>query len=202
MISEHTKQIIVHDIPTYEGWTTPERGIEMAELIAEVKPEVVVEIGTFGGRSIVCQALALRENGKGKIYGIDPWKKDFVAEGSNDPINDNWWKSLDLDDIHKKAMACIWKHSLDEWAIIIRSPSQFVHQLFPRIDVLYIDGCHSELASCRDVELYVPRVVKGGYVWFDDTDWATTKAAQNLIEKSCEQIRMSPDGHYKLYRKK
>lgn len=194
-----------------EGWLTPERGIEMAELILEVKPKVVVEIGVFGARSLVAQALALKQNGFGKIYGIDPWKLEPAIEGEND-ANKQWWtKNVNLHEIHKGAMNLIWSHELDEYAVIIRAPSHFCSLLFSGddmiavrkdIDVLNIDGNHSEIASCRDVELYLPCVKSGGYVWVDDCDWDSTKKAQGLIEAQCDTVRVSPDGHYKLYRKR
>src|SRR5690348_13441140 len=104
-----------------EGWTTPERGIEMAELIVEMKPKVVVEIGVFGGRSLIAQALAIRDNerrgyGKGMIYGIDPWKVDYALEGEN-VENQKWWKeNVDLHGIHKGCMDAIWRLELDKHA--------------------------------------------------------------------------------------
>jgi len=52
------------------------------------------------------------------------------------------------------------------------------------IDILHIDGNHEEISSCRDVELYVPKLKTGGYLWFDDANWKETKKAINLIENT------------------
>lgn len=173
----------------------------MCELVLETKPDICVEIGVFAGRSLLAQAFGLRENGKGKIYGIDYWKLDTAIEGENH-LNKEWWtKKLDLELMHRLTMQAIWGHHLDSIATIIRAPSQHVHHLFPQIDILNIDGCHSEVASCRDVENYVPRVKSGGYIYMDDCDWPSTQKAQQLIEAQCKTVKVSPDGHYKLYQK-
>lgn len=199
MLPEHIKDAITRDIPLMEGWLCPERGLEMAELILDTRPQVVVEIGVFGGRSLVSQGLALKEIGEGKIYGIDAWKREVTYEGESE-ANKDWWAKVDMNDIHRKAMEALWNHGLDEFAIVLRCASQFCHDLFPAIDIIYIDGCHSEVASCRDVELYLPNVVQGGWLWLDDVDWVSTKKAQAMVEEKCDV--MKDGGTYRLYRKR
>lgn len=199
MLPQHLIEAIGNYIPKQEGWTTPERCCEMAELVCDTKPEMCVEIGVFAGRTLIAQAFGLRDNHKGCIYGIDPWKMDSAIEGQNNPNNDTWWKKLDLELFHQQTMKCIWDHRLDEYAVVIRARSQDCCHLFQNIDILNIDGCHSEVASCRDVRLYLPRVKSGGYIHFDDTSWETTSAAQAILEKECKIIKQGDN--YKLYRK-
>ncbi len=181
-----------------EGWTTPERGIEMAELVLETKPDTIVEIGCFGARSTIAMALALRENGKGKIYTIDPWKKEAALEGENQ-ANQDWWNSVDLHDIHKKAMEAIWRNNLDEYVIPIRAYSHHVSEFIPKINALFIDGNHSETASCRDVRNYLPKVAVNGTIWFDDSDWPSTQNALIALDTYCELVKNG--GNYRLYRR-
>ncbi len=183
-----------------EGWTESKRGIEMAELILQEKPEVVVQIGVFGGRSLIAQAMALRHNGHGKIYAIDPWRKEAALEAESGE-NKVWWSKLDLHQIHRGAMEAIWNYDLDEWAVIIRARSEHAFKLFAGgIDILEIDGNHSEPASCRDVHLYSPMLNPGAYVHFDDADWPTTQKALRTLEKTCDLIKDT--GHYRLYRRR
>src|SRR6266446_4600898 len=137
----HLKDAIEHYLPVLEGWLTPERGCEMAELILEHKPEVLVEIGVFGGRSLIACAMSLRENNFGKIYGIDSWRVEDAVEGKDDATDKEWWeKKIVLDDIHRGCMKALWDHHLEPWAVVIRAASQHCFQLFPKIDHLYIDG--------------------------------------------------------------
>jgi predicted O-methyltransferase YrrM len=182
-----------------EGWLTPERGVEMAEAIFETQPKVVVELGVFGGRSLIAQAMALRESSGGVIYGVDPWRVEAALEGENE-ANRTWWsKDIDLEAIHRGAMNAVWQHNLDRWAVVIRAASQNVYQLFPKIDMLFIDGNHSEVASTRDVELYLPRVAKGAVVTIDDTDWPTTAHAVSLLDRACDLVK--DGGSYRVYQK-
>ncbi|OLE10688.1 MAG: hypothetical protein AUG89_11535 [Acidobacteria bacterium 13_1_20CM_4_56_7] len=191
--------LIGSEMSKLDGWTTPERGIEMAKLILETKPTVVVELGVFGGRSFIAQAFALQSLGTGVIYGIDPWKTEAALEGEND-ANRQWWsESVDLEKIHREAMAVIWRNKLDQHAVIIRASSQHVVQLFNEIDVINIDANHSEIASCRDVELWLPKVKQGGLIWFDDADWVSTQKAVNMLHKSCDVV--TDNEHWKLFRK-
>lgn len=196
-----------------EGWTTADRCVEMAQLILDTKPQTIVEIGVFGGRSFIPQALALKQNRKehgivGRIYGLDPWKKDATIEGyeGNDAdvkANKDWWMSVDIHMIHKLAAEAVWKYHVDEHAILIRSASQYCHECIPPIDILVVDGNHSEVASCRDVALYMPKLNGGGYAWMDDCGWPTTQSAQRLMLSSCDLVRENTDVTlYKLFRKR
>lgn len=197
-------------IPPLDGWTLPDRACEMAELVCQLKPKVIVEIGTFGGRSAIAMAFALRHVNKGgKIYCLDPWRLDYAKEGEWEE-NQNWYeKNVNLHDVHRKCMEAIWSHNIDEWLVVIRAASQHCANLFPAIDLLLIDGNHSEIASLRDAELYVPRIRRGGYCLADDIDWQTregdntvqsTQKAQRFIEQSCEEVKQT--GNMKFYRKK
>lgn len=191
----------ITDLQKLEGWMTTEKGEAMAELVLEHKPLMVVEIGIFGGRSMAAQGIACRENGVGKVYGIDPWKLESALEGDVGKENAEWWsKNMDLHNIHKGCMEDLWRLNLDEWCIVIRAASQHCASLFKKIDVLHIDGNHSELTSCRDVQLYVPKVRKGGFIWFDDTDWSTTKKAVKLMEEMAHKVREVGTCH--LYQKR
>ncbi len=201
LISREDRELLLAEIPKMEGWLTPERAVEQYELIRLTQPTTVVEIGVFGGRGMLAKCLALRANGKGKWFGIDPWKLDNALEGENDPANDKWWKeNVDLEKMHRLTMEAIWKHKLDDVAIVIRSASQHLPRLFPGgIDMVEIDGAHSELASCRDVNLYLPQLNHNGYVLMDDTDWPTTQKAQALVMEQCVEYITGGGGHYKIF---
>lgn len=161
----------------------------MAAWILETKAKVIVDIGVFAGRSTIAMGFAARELGDSMVYGIDPWKIDDATEGENDKASADWWRTrADLERMHREAMQWIWDHRLDQWITIIRAPSQNVHQLFPTIDFLNIDGQHAEVASCRDVEIYVPKVRAGGVVFMDDTAWPQTQKAVSMMDGMCDLV--------------
>jgi hypothetical protein len=201
-LPNHIKEAIEHYIPHMGQWLSVERALEMAELIIDTKPDVVVEIGCFRGQSLVAQAFALRDNHHGCIFGIDPWRTESAVEGSDDPANTEWWQNaIDLNLIHQECMRSIWDHRLDDWAIIIRAPSEVAYRLFPEnsIDILYVDGNHSQVASCRDVQHYGPLVKQGGIIQADDTNWPSTKRMVEMLDSIGERIR--DNDNYKWWRK-
>lgn len=193
---------ITNEHEALEGWTSLGRCLEMAQLVLEHRPSVIVELGTFGGRATLPMALALRHAGCGKIYTVDPHRPEPCVEGKNDEANNEWWKALDFDAIHKKVIDWIWRLGLQQIVIPIRARSQDVPELFPSIDFCIIDGNHSEEVSCRDVNNYVPRIKSGGLCFMDDTDWETTQKCQQIILESCDEIKSGENGHYKIFRKR
>jgi len=182
------------------GWTSVERGLEMAQLVLEHRPKVVLELGCFGGKSMLPMALAVRHIGCGKVYTVDPWQNEPCLEGESE-ANKEWWSKVDLHDIHKEVMEHIWRLGLEQVVTVIRARSQDVPELFPSIQFLNVDGNHSEIASCRDVNTYLPRMESGGFCFLDDSDWPSTQKCQEIIMQSCELVKSGDNGHYKIFRK-
>jgi hypothetical protein len=204
MLPKHIENAIYEYIPHQEGWATPERCCEMASRIIETKARICVDIGVYAGRSTVSMGFAARELQTSHVFGIDPWKIDTAIEGDNVEENARWWKEKsNLEEMHRQTMHTIWAHRLDEWVTIIRNGSQYVHQLFPVIDFMNLDGCHTEIASCRDVNLYFPKLRQGAYATVDDCDWQTMQPALRLIEEQCDLIKvMKGDNEARTYRKR
>jgi len=176
-----------------DGWCWPEKANAMANLITEIRPSpnVIVEIGVFGGRSLLPQAEAVRRNGVGCIVGIDPWRLVPSIEGDIDQEQKDWWSKVDLQTVHQEFMEHLWRLGLDSHCIIIRNTGDQCAHLFngESIDILHIDGNHTEEVSCRDVRTWLPKVRRLGYIWFDDTNWASTQKALALIEEHCAPIK-------------
>lgn len=211
-LPDHIKTAIEHYVPTLEGgdWAPISRRCDVAALVLETKPKVVVEIGTFGGAGALPIAFALRDNNDGgRIYCIDPWRLEYAVEGEW-ADNQKWWtENINIDEIHTRCIHAVWAHQLDPWLVVIRAASQHCYQLFPEIDFLIIDGNHSEVASLRDAELYVPRVRPGGYILLDDSDWVTKQgdALINSTKKAILFTEASSDlltelGNMRIYKKR
>ena len=182
------------------GWLSPDVATAMQCLIRETKPKVMVEIGVFAGKSLINSALALRETGKGILYGIDPWSMDLALSNMGTGENVGFWNDIDLDRIHTECVHHIADEKLEN-VVLIRAPSERCHQLFkPKsIDILYIDGGHSVPQSCSDVTNYLPKVRTGGYVWLDDTDWMSVQQAERMLAEQSEMV--ADFGHSCLYKK-
>jgi cephalosporin hydroxylase len=168
-----------------EGWCSTEKMTKMTSLILATKPQRVVEIGVFYGKSLICQALAMKKNKIGKIYGIDSWNPiDCLMHMTNE--NDiKWWSSLNYDMIYDQCITNIRESETEHFVHILKDNSMNVANNinFP-IDILHIDGNHEALSACQNVSLYVPKIKSGGFLWFNDADWEQSKKAIELIEQN------------------
>jgi len=191
-------EIIEKTLPQMHGWCSLEKAKKFIDLIEKQKPEVCVEIGVFGGASLIPQAMALKENKKGKVHGIDPWTSDCALEEMVNKDHKDWWSKLDLESVYKSCIQKIEQFELQSYCRIIRDKSENVYDTFPNgsIDILHIDGNHSEALSYKDAVLYLPKVKKNGYIMFDDIWWTeqdnyvtTRKAIVHLLEK-CDKVEL------------
>lgn len=185
-------------LPTIHGWCCFEKASKFINNIVAEKPQLIVEIGVFGGSSLIPQALALKHNGSGKIYGIDPWTKGAALECMIDDVHKQWWESLDLESIYNHCKENIQKYEVEQYCELIRDKSENVVNQFEdnSIDILHIDGNHSEDLSYKDSTLYFPKVKKGGLIFFDDIFWtegnnyATTRKAISYLLQFCNKIEI------------
>jgi predicted O-methyltransferase YrrM len=183
-------------LPKIQGWCSFEKASKFVEYILQNKPELVVEIGVFGGSSFIPQAMALKENDKGVIYGIDPWKTEDALESMISEDNRKWWSELNIEQIYKHFMKNIDRFDVKKYCKILRDKSENVVDQFAdeSIDLLHIDGNHSEDLSYKDATLYLPKVKRGGYIFFDDIWWTegdnnvTTRKAILYLLQSCVRV--------------
>ncbi len=128
-------------------------------LAKALKPKVAVEIGSARGKSACYVGQALKENGGGKLFAIDPHTR----------TNWNDENSVDtLDEMRRN----IRSFRLEKQIEIIRETSERAagRWMLP-IDLLFIDGDHSYEGVKRDWELFSPHVSSFGIVIFHDPIW-------------------------------
>lgn len=187
-------------IRSLDGWCSPEKADCIHNLVVENKPELCVELGVFGSRSLIAFAYGLRDNSKGIVWGIDPWTKAAAVEGEENTENGKWWASLDMDAIRNNAMNAISRAELWPWTRVIVAKGEECGDKFDGIDILHIDGSHTEEKAMLDATLWMPRVKPGGFVIFDDIDWPTTRKAVDWLGERCESVR--DVGNCRIYRKR
>ena len=169
-----------------EGWCTEEKASILMDLILILKPQTIVEIGVYGGKSLVPMAYALKENKRGIIYGIDPWSSHESIQGM-DGDNLEWWGAVNHQAIYQGLVSKIHSFSLNSYVALIRTTSEQASSVGP-IDMLHIDGNHSDETSFLDVTKWVPEVNSGGLIIFDDITWNTTGRAVEWLNENCVKV--------------
>jgi predicted O-methyltransferase YrrM len=189
-------------VPKLDGWCTVEKALKLYHAAASTDKPLCVELGVFAGRSLLPIALACKSKG-GKCYGIDAWSKDACLEGENAPENADWWSKIDFDHFYNYTKKVIEDAKATDNCIILRNKSSDVVNIFEdmSIDLLHQDSNHSEVTTVEEVNRWYNKVKVGGLWAFDDTDWSTTKAAQDLLIQKGYAVISENDGKWRLFKR-
>ena len=189
-------EFIENEHKKIHGWCDRNKAQKFYDIITKNKAKLCVEIGVFGGSSLIPQALAMKENkNNGIVVGIDPWTHSAALEDMENDGNKNWWSEVNMTEIYEHFMNKLKEYKIDSFCKIYKDKSENVINEFEyeSIDVLHIDGNHCEKISYQDSVNYFPKVRKGGYIFFDDTTWRengkdiTTEKGLNYLLQYCEK---------------
>lgn len=147
---------IVERVSGIEGWLEPAE-ILLLERLAR-RGGTIVEIGSYRGRSTVVLAEGVKAGAGGVVWAIDPHAGSaFFTPGHTFNGADN------------AAFMCNVAPVADV-VRVINLPSGEVGRWWARpIDLLWIDGDHTEAGARLDWELWTPHVTPGGVVALHDT---------------------------------
>lgn len=154
-----------HRMMTLNGIGSMDRYIELVKTLPN--KSLIVEAGSYIGGSIVTLAAALLARG----HTI--WSAESFT-GNLDNTVDGW----PLPNLKKYVQNT--KFNLPFLNInIAQIPGQFAAHAFEdeSIDFMFIDGDHSTEAVLRDIEIWLPKVKKGGIIAGDDIEWGSVKQA-------------------------
>ncbi|MBC7851046.1 MAG: class I SAM-dependent methyltransferase [Chitinophagaceae bacterium] len=178
----------VHDI---DGWLSNNEALGLYSVAGKLNENaVVVEIGSWQGKSTYCIARGLKS---GQVFAIDP----FNAAGGGDTESEEQYKEKKgSKDLLKSFIHNMESRNVMDKIVVKKGYSyEFPHD-FEKIDFLFIDGDHSIEGCKSDFELFSPRIVPGGYIAFHDfyekrDELGSTWVIKNLV---------LPSPHYKFYR--
>lgn len=187
---------------TLHGWCEVDKAQRLAAIVLALRPAVSVEIGVYGGRSFFGMALAHKHLGHGVVIGIDPWSNDAASEGY-DGENLKSWSSCPLEAIYQHFQKKCFDLAVQNVIQIHRVKSDDF-EISPYIDLLHIDGQHTE-QSMRDVQRYASKVRVGGIVVMDDIGWRNgadapvSRAVDRLLDMGF--VRLYPLGTGEVFQK-
>lgn len=176
-----------------EGWCSHQKASILIDIILASPPKTIVEIGVWGGKSLLPMAFALnRMRSDGKVYGIDPWDNIASIEGLSHEGNIDFWSHADHEAVLRHLKSIIRNWGLQDHVELIRATSAEADPI-SNIDILHIDGNHSDATSYVDVTKWVPLVRKGGWIILDDMNWfengaTTTRRAVDYLNTHCHKI--------------
>jgi hypothetical protein len=145
-------------LPLYQAPSSWWEHVPVAHwLIKELKPKVIVELGTHYGVSFFsfCEA-ASKFSPDTFVYAVDTWQGDEHAGNYDETVFD---KVQTHQQAHHKQRSRIVRSTFDE------ASDHFEDQ---SIDILHIDGLHTYKAVCNDFNTWMPKLRDGGSILFHD----------------------------------
>ncbi len=127
------------------------------DLVAAIRPKLLVELGTQRGQSYFTFCQAMKENAvDGTAYAVDTFEGDDHT-GANDKTLVQQVRKYNRDQYH--GFSYIMQMFFNE---------ALAHFNDDSIDLLHIDGLHTYAAVTEDFTGWYPRVKPGGIILFHD----------------------------------
>ncbi|MBW8005269.1 MAG: class I SAM-dependent methyltransferase, partial [candidate division NC10 bacterium] len=141
------------------GWLTHSEGQLLFRLAKACTGRgVIVEIGSWKGKSTIWLAKGSRSGNKVKIHAIDP------HTGSPEEAK-SYGKVLTFEEF----TANVKNAGVDDTVIpIIKTSSEAAQEFREPIELIFIDGDHQYDMVKLDFELWFPKVIDGGIMAFHD----------------------------------
>ena len=191
---------------TIPGMCAEEKAHAVIEVMRHAPAGDIVEIGSWWGRSAALFAWLADRYAVGKVLCVDPWISEALTQG--DTLVDKASATLDTEEalrmfeINLAPLAAarlnyLRAHSEDAAALyrpglIVRTEAFGETRYMGAIAVLHIDGNHSDHHAALDTDLWTPHVAAGGWIIFDDYEWAfgegPRKAADAYVHRNAERI--------------
>ena len=161
---KNTDKKILEIIENIEGYLTNKEAIFLFELAQKCTDSgVIVEIGSYKGKSTICLGKGSKSGKNVKVYSIDPhtgtkkWQNERKVEiWSYDQFNKN-----------------IKKAGVDDIVIPIVKTSENAGLDFNKpVELIFIDGDHQYDLVKLDFDIWFPKLIDGGIMLFHDSDWS------------------------------
>ena len=164
-----------------EGMVSSEEARLLHDLARDAKDGVIVEVGSYRGRSTVALACGSRAGARAPVYAIDPHEPFIGVLGGR----------FGPDDRRAFYGAMLATGAWDLVRLVNLSSEIVTSAWAQRVALLWIDGDHRYEGVRRDFDCWSRHLVPGAVVAFDDaTD--PTLGPSRLIEALVRQGRLVP----------
>lgn len=147
----------------------------LSRLINDLDLKTGVELGVAAGRHSEYILLNTKIE---KLWSIDRWQH---VDGYDDLMN---LPQAQHDELH--SYVCNKLQSFGERSVVIKSDTTQASNLFDdySLDFVYVDADHSYEGCKRDLEAWIPKIKKGGYITGHDLNWESVfKAISEVLPR-------------------
>jgi hypothetical protein len=177
---EKIRNILYGDLNPYKGFKTIEKDTQgwasessvFKEVIDEIKPTRIIEVGSWKGASAIHMARVLLANGVEdfEIVCVDTWLGSVEHWMGNDEFKNN--RKFGRPTVYDQFMSNIIHEKLTDYITpfpidAVNAAEYFVANKI-EADLVYIDAGHDYLSVRHDLIQYSKVVRVGGYMLGDD----------------------------------
>lgn len=148
------------DVSGVGGWLTEDEGTYLYEASKKLlSGDLVVEVGSWKGRSTICIGKGLKEGEGSSVYSVDP------HTGSSEHI-----RRFGHVDTYSEFLSNIKAAGIDTFVLPLKMTSLEASKTFNKpVSLILIDGAHEYSFVKGDYKLWSPKVKKGGTIAFHDS---------------------------------
>lgn len=163
------------------GWNSTNPAF--AQIIGEIKPQTIVEVGTWLGASAIHMAQRCADIGiTPRIYCVDTWlgAAEFWTTQADTQDRDLRLKN-GYPQVYWEFLSNVVRHNLTDIITPVPNTSAIGCQILKHKgvvpDLIYIDGSHDVEDVRADIRCYREILRPGGIMFGDDFDWIGVKSA-------------------------
>jgi len=154
-----TSNEIANFVRNVDGWLFDGEARLLFELARQARPGgVIVEIGSWMGKSTICLAKGSEMGSRLKIYAIDP----HIGSEEHHTTGKVWTFDQFQANIRNAAVQ-------DSIVPLVKMSTDAAKDFNHPVSLLFIDGAHDYDSVKADFEAWYPKVINGGTVAFHDT---------------------------------
>ena len=165
------------------GWDSSTHPV-LHEIIEELKPKRIIEVGVWKGRSVWWMAKKISDMGiETEIVAVDTWL------GSPELIKDARYADS-VPRSYETFLANMYSTGAYKVVTALRQASSaaaiMLRQAEMMAEMIHIDAGHQSWEVHRDLEDYTPLLAEGGAIVGDDFNWQSVREGVTAFCKSGE----------------
>ena len=158
--------------------------------INEVRPQVILEVGTWLGASAIHMAKLCRKYSLNtKIFCVDTWlgAEEFWTYLKDTPERDLKLKN-GYPQVYFEFLANVVEHNVQDMIVPVPNTSHIASIILKKLeispDLIYIDGSHEYQDVMADLNDYYELLRPGGIIFGDDISWVgVSNAVRNKFKE-------------------
>ena len=183
-------------IQSIQGWLDPNAGGVLYQIARLQSPTaVVVELGSWKGRSTGWLATGIKDRGVGRVFAVDTWRGTETEE-----LHKRMLAGYAPDELFREFRANMQQLGVADIVEPMQMTTLEAAAAWPHgacIGVLHIDASHEYEDVKADFEAWERYVSPGGFIVFDDVpSWPGPTRFVQELPPSYEFFTASPNQHW------